>query len=669
MKKTVRTIAIYIFAAVLAVFCFFTVSAQSFLTARAETRAAELTGFDGTNVLDDLEGSTIAGKEFSLADYAPNAYTKTDAILLAEYCYGYYENMRGDYGLYVYVWNPQLIGYDLRSELNQIELATAENDHYYKYPLEFLNMSEEPGYEGVLYKFKVSLSADQKDEIFEDFSGKQERYYHVSGIELLQNGELNATDYNVNKAFVYSGYAEGCGPNAEAESTLTFRQESGKTLELDVHSTYWRPEGTHSDGYTRDTIHSVYFSVPNDDIAEYGEISAVHARWLNAYTTPIFVTGNKEIYNAMLPYIAEFVNGGSRTVDTANTELQYSAVAVKAADEGKTDTELAPYAGFYSFNHYTDTDVPGMLYGTYDNPIYFLNYLLYAENNDADNYDVPAETLLGNKETGTKGYLEWFTEEYKNGEGGFEPGDFDDTIIVGGNVPIPDYTTLINGKYLSALFDKVDEDFTDINISSDTEYKLTDKVVSNSIWDKIFGNTIQSENTYYLSAIQKVEQRDINSYNSVSEFCNDFYVAESDYSNFVEYVKQEESQGNTVYLFRYYQSEYISHEAVEYKKSTSWDLFTGTYYGFDFVDTNAYFAQMWIQLDFDIIDISFTDDELKTTIIAAIMSPQDIAADLEPPAQTIPDKNVPWLTIALLLAVSIGGIVVTRIVKHYAKKS
>ena len=115
MKKTVRTIAIYIFAAVLAVFCLFTVSAQSFLYARADSRAAELTGFDGTNVLDDLEGATIDGEPFRLADYAPNAYTKTDAILLAEYRYGYYENMRGDYGLYVYVWNPQLLGYDLRS--------------------------------------------------------------------------------------------------------------------------------------------------------------------------------------------------------------------------------------------------------------------------------------------------------------------------------------------------------------------------------------------------------------------------------------------------------------------------------------------------------------------------------------------------------------------------
>ena len=88
MKKTVRTIATYIFAAVLAVFCLFTTAANSFLYARAAAYADELTGFDSTNVLDDLEGSTIAGKEFNLADYAPNAYTQPALILLPTSSHG-----------------------------------------------------------------------------------------------------------------------------------------------------------------------------------------------------------------------------------------------------------------------------------------------------------------------------------------------------------------------------------------------------------------------------------------------------------------------------------------------------------------------------------------------------------------------------------------------------
>lgn len=380
MKKTVRTIAIYIFAAVLAVFCLFTASAQSFLYARADSRAESALTFDGTNVLDDLEGATIDGEPFRLTDYAPNAYTKTDVILLSEYCYGYYGNMRNNYGLYVYVWNPQLIGYDLHSELNQIEFATAENDHYNKYPLEYLNMSNEPGYEGVLYKFKIDLTAVQKESILAAFSGKQERYYHVSGIELLINGDTNATEYNVNKEYIYSGYAAGYGPDSESESTLTCSVDKfGKTLSLDVKSTYWRPEGTHSDGYTRDTLHSVYFAVPNDILAEYGNMTAVHARWLNAYTAPIFVTGNRDIYDALMPYLAKYVDGGSRTELIPNTPLEYTLIATKAADEAIEDVTAAPYGGYYAFNHYTSSGLPGLPAGTYDNPIYYLNYLFYAK--------------------------------------------------------------------------------------------------------------------------------------------------------------------------------------------------------------------------------------------------------------------------------------------------
>ena len=34
---------------------------------------------------------------------------------------------------------------------------------------------------------------------------------------------------------------------------------------------YYRPKGTNGEAYERDTLQSVYFSVPNETIAEYGE--------------------------------------------------------------------------------------------------------------------------------------------------------------------------------------------------------------------------------------------------------------------------------------------------------------------------------------------------------------------------------------------------------------
>ena len=54
-------------------------------------------------------------------------------------------------------------------------------------------------------------------------------------------------------------------------------------------------------------------------------------------------------------------------------------------------------------------------------------------------------------------------------------------------------------------------------------------------------------------------------------------------------------------------------------------------------------------------------------MIAVIADPIDVIPEPTPPIGM--EDEVPWLTIVLLLAVSIGGIVVTRIVKHYAKKT
>lgn len=654
MKKTVRTIATYIFAAVLAVFCLFTVSAQSFLSARAAAYAAELTGFDSTNVLDDLEGSTIAGKEFSLADYAPNTYTKTDVILLAEYCYGYYENMRSDYGLYVYVWNPQLTGYDLRSELNQIELATAENDHYNKYRLEFLNMSEEPGYEGVLYKFKVSLSADQKDEIFEDFSGQSERYYHVAGIELLQNGELNATDYNVNKAFVYSGYAAGYGPDAEAESTLVFSQETGKTLELDVHSTAYRPEGNNGvNRFTQDSLHSVYFAVPNETIEEYGELTAVHATWRNAVLTPTIVIAQS--------VLNEYDGLEEQLYDNLGVNIGKSGDFKYAFYADALNDDTANYGFGYQFT-YNRVEDPNDLYIRW----LFGNYvgLIWAYSDPITGYSANPKHVANMCESDVLDTLYMYLPANTN--------DVSDYVMPSGTTKaqmlelsetVYKDSNKINGKYAEELFASVDEDFTDIEIQNDEEFSLTSTTLKDgwdAFWSGLTGGGDRLWNTEYenLPAIYPVKESDMTG--DTEAICENLKIGIGDFEEFKEYYDSHKDD-YTVYLFRYQQSDY---EAID---CTILDNTSGNnWYELD-EDPYCYIFQETVNLDFDIIDVSFTDDQLKTTVIAVISDPIDVIPEPTPPIGM--EDEVPWLTIVLLLAVSIGGIVVTRIVKHYAKKT
>ena len=88
---------------------------------------------------------------------------------------------------------------------------------------------------------------------------------------------------------------------------------------------------------------------------------------------------------------------------------------------------------------------------------------------------------------------------------------------------------------------------------------------------------------------------------------------------------------------------------AEYKRGEGdWTLL-GTNFGYEFVDSNAYFMQMWVQLDFDIIDLTFTKDNVDT-VIPVIMSPMDIAADGTPPLVTTKDGLAWWQILLAVLA-------------------
>ena len=183
---------------------------------------------------------------------------------------------------------------------------------------------------------------------------------------------------------------------------------------------------------------------------------------------------------------------------------------------------------------------------------------------------------------------------------------------------------------------------------------MTDEIISQSLWQKFVGGgyNVSGVNNYTVSAIKKVESSDFKS--TAAATCEDLYIDESDYDEFKEYYDEAKAKGETVYLFRYYQSDFTCYEVAEYKRGEGdWTLL-GTNFGYEFVDSNAYFMQMWVHLDFDIIDLTFTKDNVDT-VIPVIMSPMDIAADGAPPVYTEDDKPdmdwLKWLFAALALII------------------
>lgn len=583
-----------------------------------------VTRYEQTNVMSNLKGSTIAGKEFDVKDYPHNANAKPQIISFVEFCYSYYAEKQDDYGLYIYVYNPQDIVIDSNTTRNKIQLTYGNKPSYKKYPLTFLNYSDEAGLEGRFYKFKINLTDAERKDILNTVS-PDEREYKVSGIELSVKNIV--TEHTTAQTYTYKGFAVGYGSELAETDTLSCKVDGfDKYISLDVRSTYWRPDGTHEDLHSRDTLHSVYFAVPNSIVNEYGEMTGVHATWLNVQTAPIIVTGNKTIYNAFEPYIAKHQDAGSSEEYPENKTLNYALV---------TDSDMTHYGhghyGTLAYNVWTTTD-SGSTKNCYERIIFDLRYLFYADNGNADAYVLPAEKLVGDEKKGVKGWFETYTAKY------------------GG--------ALVNNRFSKDLFDHVDEEFTEVNITANDEFKLSDVTTTKNWWSWLFGpgsdQTVTGSNTYNISAIQKVTAKDFDDY-AKAVFEDKFYVDESDYDEFRQYVIESNAKNETVYLFRYYQSVYDSQEAREFKFVEDWAISRGKFGNYEEMDTNAYIAQMWVQLDFDIIDLTFTKDNVAT-IIPVVMNPIDIAADADAPVYTTDDsKGLSWwqILLAILLVILI----------------
>ena len=627
-RRVYQAILTFIFVVVL----LFLVCVGGNFPARAYAASPNALKYDQTNVLDDLENSTIDGVPFDISNYTFDENQPAQVFMFAEYCYSFYTNLRDNYGLYVYVYNPQRLKFKTNSMLNTISIRAGNDDSigHTKYTLLYLNQCEISNYEGMFLKFKVMLSGEQKEQIFDRLaSGK--RVYDVSEIELVTDGETKSQYYYVGTEYTFEGYAKGYGSDVNGESTLVCANEQREALTLDVRSTYYRPAGTSGEAYTRDTLHSVYFAVPQRILDAYPTVSKVHATWLNAQTTPIFVTGNTAVRDAILPYIGQTVDGGDFTyAKDDNSPVPYALIASKYIESASWNNAAysLSYMSYNANRKYTrsDTDLNALQYC-------FLATNEYGETGEdfADTYIVRAEDLLGNKLTGEKGYFAEYTEQH------------------GGE--------LVMERYSKALFSNIADTVTDIWIEADDTFTLTDEVISKDLWQQFVGGgyNVTATHEYKVSAIKQVTAEDIKG--SPAEICDRLYIDESDYTEFLQFYNDAVTVNPTdpddekmaVVLFRYYQSEYPHYEVAEYKRGEGdWTL-TGTQFGYDFVDTNAYFMQMWVQLGFDIIDIEFSNGE-KSLTLGVAMSPIDISADGGQTLFPHSDKDDWWkIVLAVLL--------------------
>ena len=66
------------------------------------------------------------------------------------------------------------------------------------------------------------------------------------------------------------------------------------------------------------------------------------------------------------------------------------------------------------------------------------------------------------------------------------------------------------------------------------------------------------------------------------------------------------------------------------------------------IDSNHYFFQETVNLDFDIIDVTFSNGSVDT-VIPVVSNPIDVIPDATPPVLTISDKEPNWLLIIVAI--------------------
>lgn len=617
-----------IFLALVAVFN--TVASK---TVYADNGAKDL---DVTDPLTDLRQDST----FDIKDYPFIKNADFELYSLSEYCYSFYPEQSKNFALYVYVYNPGALEFKDTS-LNRIQMAVGYDkdgnpNDYKKFELKLVNYSKESGNDRLFYKFKVVDAGSIYDRLI-----STERRYDVSGIELVTEGKLNASESGVSKTFIYTGFSAGYGPNGQTESTLKCDYDVLETVELKVNHTYWRSQSNKL--YHQNQLDSVYFTVPNSLLEEYGKLQRIKAEWYEYLTKDIVVTSNQEVYNAVNSYIGKSDLSG----------LKYG-FAQNLQEVWTSEHQTHPYyKADWSFN-------PGVtaghsISGTNILPLFYL--FPTANWCDIKEYDPYGDITLtgGVSRNALYDYILNYSKTAKGETLSIKDGVISADLF---ESDIEEYRKIDNehGKIQNGYsyydFD-ADVDILNWKSYNPDDHKFSEDAKLYGFWEALFrkyDNSVEGFDGKNVSPILMLKEADLSG--TPESVSNRLFVNSQDVSLIRDVYKEAKKNNETVVLFRFAVSDYYSKE-VNITQARSSD----SYY-ISQTEGQAYLAKESVFLDFDIIQLTFSREDVLT-VIPAVANPIDIVNDITSP--TIVSGHSWWETVlayVITIIASILGLVV-----------
>lgn len=610
--------------------------------------------YDKTNVLDDLKSSTSNGKAFDITDYPFDENKEVQVISFVEYCYSYKANLRDNYGLYIYVYNPKGLNISTNSKSNKIQMATSYNSEgkpsdYTKFNLEFCSKVEDGDYKNLFYKFKV-VDRKVNGKTFADRVNSNARRYDVSGVELLTYGADTATDYYVGGTYIFTGYAEGYGSDMNAKNTLNCTIEKLETVELSVKHTFYRSETSSLGTGHQNQLDTVYFSVPKRFIEEYGRLQRIKAEWYEYKTKEILVTSHKDFYNKASPYIGVNLGPTNKYGQQEYNEDIYYSLGINAGDAGG-GMNMAKWGW-------------NLGEGYFHVPCEALYYMFLVDS--ISEYDPYASVvdIGGIQSNELYEYIKNYDKTYDSGTLPIKDGSISADLFE---------SDIDDSRKLDTEYGKIQQGYSyydfdaDVDLQTLASWSSTDP----SFWDNWINFGLGAaftggpdEESITVAPIQILKASDVKGTNA--EIASRLLINSADVDSLkaeykdavtVDGINDEEK---VVVLFRFATSDYYA-ENVDIM-----ELNEGFLWSDKKTEGQAYIAQESVFFDFDIIQLTFNKDDVYT-VIPVVSSPIDVVNDITPPVNV--DDDLDWLKIILAVIMLILLIIILWPIMPYVVKA
>lgn len=561
--------------------------------------------FDNTDVLDDLEGSALNGVPFNLEDYPYDKDGELQILSFVEYCYSDYMNLRANYGLYLYLYNPALLDIATGYGSNKIQMGVEyDNDgnvvRWEKFDLKFCSVSNGTA-ANRFWKFKV-IDHAFCDSYFIDRVSAESRRYDISGVEIFVYGEQLPQEYSVFRTYYYSGFAEGYGSTNDRLNCVVQEFEG---IELEVQHTSYIANMTSNGHYNQ--VHTAYFAVPEYYFQNYGRLQKILCEWYEYQLEEMLVTSNDVLYDLASQYSGYQLNGqyddyvpywlwygldtnegfGQTHIRTTN-EWAYNI-----ADRSEYDP-----SGFWSDVRKSDVHcnlIPLVFYSEVSDPYEIFEFLNKYKTAGSVTSNELLEAIYGYSNQLGHGYIDILERKLSS------------DLFTG---------TVDDGRILGYQQHEVDFDDTFDLVSYKETSEWIDRFVEFGLNMPDFGESYNDVRPIY-----EVQQSDLVGTNE--QIARHLLINEADIDVFKDYYNNQVSAGNRVVLFRFavtdYQSRGIGYESISNELETTKED-----------NTDSYICSGTVFFNFDIIQLTFNKDgEYRAFAVAA--DPIDIVGSLEPP--------------------------------------